>query len=94
MKDDAQRVRTGLQRSFRRDAPGAEHIVSVENGLIVKIDIRKCIQPGENQVEMIMRERGGIHLKRGLIFPVGQPDPLQMKFVVAIEWVGNQPVVQ
>ena len=84
----------GFSAALAGDAPGAEHIVRVENGLIIEIDVRKCIQPGENQVEMIMRERGGIHLKRGLIFPVGQPDPLQMKFIVAIEWVGNQLVVQ
>ncbi len=43
---------------------------------------------------MVVRERGCIHLKRGLIFPVGQSDPLQTEFIIPVERVGNQPVVQ
>ena len=43
---------------------------------------------------MLVRQRGGIDLKSGLVFPVGQTDPLQTKFVIAVEWVGNEPAAQ
>ena len=94
MEHDTKRIRSGFQQRLRGNPPVAEHVVGVKNLLLIKKDIRKCIQAIKNQVSMIVRERGCINLKRGLILPVGQADPLQTELVVAIERIGDEAAVQ
>jgi hypothetical protein len=53
---------TRLQHGLRRDSPAAEHIVGVENRLIVEVDVRKRIQPIEHQIDVFVRERGRVDL--------------------------------
>jgi len=43
---------------------------------------------------MVVREHGRIDLKRCLILPVREPDPLQMELVIFIERVGDEIAVQ
>ena len=43
---------------------------------------------------MVVRKRGRIDLKCGLVLPVGQADPLQMKFIVSIERIGNETAME
>jgi hypothetical protein len=90
MKYDAKSVRPGLQHRLCWDSPAAEHVVGVQNALIVKIDVGKRIQSVENQVDVIVSQGGRVHWERSLIFPIGQADPLKTKFIIAIERVGNE----
>ena len=71
-----------------------EHIVRVQNGLVVKIDVCECIETFENQVYVGMRKGGCIGLKCSLILPVGQADPLEMELVILVEGIGDEVVVQ
>jgi hypothetical protein len=93
MKYDPERIRTDLQLPFGRNAPMTEHVVRLQNRLVVQINVCKRIQAGENQVYVVVRKCSCIDLKCRLIFPIRQSDPLQMEFVVSIEWVGNKFIV-
>src|SRR5580658_8886708 len=66
----------------------------MENRLIVQVDISKRVQPIEHQINMVTSERSGVDLECSLIFPVGQADPLQTEFVVPIEWVGDETILE
>src|ERR1700688_2855218 len=66
----------------------------MENRLIIEIDVRECIEAFKNQINVSVRERGRIGLKRSLILPVSQADPLQMEFIIFIEWIRDEVAVQ
>ncbi len=89
-KDHAQLIRSGLQRRFGVHAPGAKHVVGGQQRLAVQLHLRVGVEAVEDQFDVLARQRGGIHLKSSAVFPVGEPDPLQPRFVVAIERIGNQ----
>src|SRR5258707_12262896 len=94
MKNDSERVRTWLQLRLRRNPPAAEHIIRMENYLIIEIDVRKCVEAFKNQIHMFAREHCGIGLKCSLILPVRQTDPLQVELIVLIERIRNYFVSQ
>src|ERR1700747_2352973 len=43
---------------------------------------------------MVVRERCGICVESGPVFPVSQTDPLQPGIVILVERIGNQAIVQ
>src|SRR6202451_4628553 len=94
MENYAQRILTGFQQRLCRDSPSAEHIVGMENRLIVEVDVGKRVQPIEHQINMVVPDRRRIDLKCSLVFPVGQSDSLQAEFVIPIKWVRDEIVVQ
>src|SRR5205085_11314779 len=94
MKNDAQRILAGMQVVLHRNAPGAEHVVSLQQFGVVKVNIGEGIQSGKMQVDVASGEGGGVYVEVGLIFPVGQADPLQGFFVIAVKRIGDQFVVQ
>src|SRR5580700_1807432 len=90
MKNNSQRIRTRVQPTLRRNPPAPEHIIRMQNRLIIEINVRKRIQSLEHQIDMLAPKRRRIHLKRRLIFPVRQPNPLQMKLVIFVKRIRNQ----
>ena len=94
MENDTKSIWTGLQQRFCRDTPASKHIVSVQNRLIIEVNIGERVEAIKHQIDMVMPERRRIDLKRSLILPICQADPLQAKFVVPIEWVRDETVAQ
>src|ERR1700676_2313976 len=66
----------------------------MQNRLIVEIYVRECVEAIEDQIQMFVREGSGIRLKHRLILPISQANPLQAVFVIAIERVRDETVMQ
>src|SRR5258707_12887057 len=62
--------------------------------MVIEVNIGKRIQPLEDQINMLTRQLPGLDLKRSLIFPVRRANPLQARFVVAVEGFLNEMVLQ
>jgi hypothetical protein len=78
----AQRIRSGFQERFRRHSPTPERVVAVKDRLAVQIDVGEGVQPLENQIDVLVRNRRPVGIKSHLIFPVRETDPLKARVVV------------
>jgi hypothetical protein len=92
MKDHPQCIRARFQQRFHRDAPAPEHIVAMKDGLVVHVNVCVGVQPFKNQVNVLVRNRCGVGLESGPVFPVGQSDPLESGVVILVERIGNQTI--
>src|ERR1700687_510444 len=94
MENYTESIWTGPQQRSCADAPMTEHVVGVDDHLIVEVDVRQRVQTIKHQIDMVVAKRGGVSLKHSLVLPVGQTDPLQAELVIPIEWVGDKAVTQ
>ena len=94
MKYDAQNIRARLQERLGRDPPASKHVVCLQRRTVIDVNIGKRIQTFEDQINMLTRQLPGFDLKCGLIFPIRRANPLQARFVVTIERILNQMVLQ
>ena len=79
------------QRS-RSNSPPAEHVVRSEHLLVVEEDFGESVQPIKNEINMLVLECGRVNLEGGAVLPVGQPNPLQTRLVVAVKRIGDQVI--
>jgi hypothetical protein len=83
-----------VQQALHRDAPAAEHVVRGENAASVQLDGREGVQPLEDKVDVLVRQRRIVRVQRGLVLPVAEPDPLQLALVGAGKRVDDHAVAQ
>src|ERR1700730_4239851 len=94
MKYDAQNISARLQERLGRDPPASKHVVCLQRRMVIDVYIGKRIQTLEDHINMLTPQLPGFDLNRRLIFPVRLANPLQARFVVAIEGILNQMVLQ
>ena len=93
-EENSQGVVARFQRLFRVDPPGAKHIVSVQERLIVQEHLRIGVETLEHQLHVLAIQDLWRDFKRRSVFPVCFADPLLLLFVIAIERIFDQLVCE
>src|ERR1700738_3537458 len=76
------------------DPPGAKHIVRIKQLLVVEKDVRVGVETFEHKLEMLTTQEFRFDGEGRLILPVRFANPLQLLFIVAIEGIVDQLVIQ
>ena len=76
-----------MQILLRRDSPDSECIVRAENLGTVQEDLSRGIETVEDQIDIGAGKQCGCYIKSVAILPARILDPLQLRFVIAIEGV-------
>ncbi len=94
MKNYSKSIRARLQDVFDWHTPAPKHVVRMKNLLLVQVDVRKRVQPLKDQVHVLVRRCCGVHVNRGSVLPIGEPDPLQSRVVVLVKRIRDEAIAQ
>ena len=76
------------------DPPGAKHVVRIKQLLVVEKDVRVGVETFEHKLEMLTTQEFRFDGEGRLILPIGFANPLQLLFIVTIEGIVDQLVLE